>query len=335
MVHSRSRIILDGAIAGLLGAGVVALWFLIFDAARGHIFETPVLLAAAILHGGHPDGIGAIQLMLEYSVLHFAAFIITGIIGANLLEAAENEPTLMVSLLVFAGAFEAFFIGVVMFLGPAAMHEVTWWGIVVANLSATAVMAYYFLSRHPALAGNLLGSWIAILQEGVTAGLIGAVIVAAWFLAYDLAMGSAFKTPLLLGEAIFNNATAATPDTMAPLIIAYTVIHFLGFIAFGVALAILMAATDHEPLVALGVLIVFAIFEVFFFGWVTLIDASLLEQLGWWKIIAANALALIGMVAYELRSHRGLWVRLQERWALLEHEGNDENIAPTPRRGGL
>ena len=81
MKHSRSRIIIDGAIAGLLGAGVVALWFLIFDAARGRTFETPALLAAAILHGSHPDGISAIQLMMEYSVLHFGAFIIAGIIG--------------------------------------------------------------------------------------------------------------------------------------------------------------------------------------------------------------------------------------------------------------
>ncbi|HVN27629.1 MAG TPA: hypothetical protein VMT64_04045 [Candidatus Binataceae bacterium] len=331
MEHSRSRIILDGAVAGLLGAGVVALWFLIFDAARGHIFETPVLLAAAILHGSHPDGISAVQLMVEYSVLHFAAFIITGIIGANLLETAEHEPTLLVSLLVFLGAFEVFFLGVVMFLGPAAMHEITWWGIVVANLSAGAVMLYYFLARHPALARNLLGSWIPLLQEGVTAGLIGAVIVAAWFFAYDLAMGEAFKTPLLLGEAIFNNAAAATPDTVAPLIVAYTVLHFIGFVAFGIALAILMTATDREPLVALGVLVVFAIFEVFFFGWVTLINATLLDQLGWWKIVFANGLALIGMMTYEMRAHRGLWVRLQERWALLEHEG-DESIAPTPTR---
>ena len=79
-------------------------------------------------------------------------------------------------------------------------------------------------------------------------------------------------------------------------------------------------------------LVVFAIFEVFFFGWVTLIDASLLDQLGWWKIIAANGLALIGMVAYEMRSHRGLWVRLQERWALLEHEGERGEYARPARR---
>lgn len=331
MAHSRSRIIIDGAIAGLLGAGVVALWFLIFDAARGQIFQTPVLLAATILHGSHPEGLSGIQLVLEYSVLHFAAFVITGIIGANLLEAAENEPALLVSLFVFLGAFEVFFIAVVMFLGPAVMHALTWWSIVVANLSATGVMLYYFLSRHPALARNLLGPWLPIFQEGLTAGLIGAVVVAAWFLAYDLAMGEAFKTPLLLGEAIFNNAAPATPDTMAPLIIAYTVIHFLGFIGFGLAVAILMAATDREPLVALGVLVVFAIFEVFFFGWVTLIDATLLDQLGWWKIIAANGLALIGIAVYELRVHRGLWIRLQERWALLESEG-EEAATPTPRR---
>jgi len=331
MAHARSRIVIDGAIAGLLGAGVVALWFLVFDAARGHIFETPMLLDAAILHGSNSEGMSALRLIGEYSVLHFGAFIIAGIVGANLLEAAENEPTLLVSLFVFLGAFDVFFIGVVMFLGPAVMHEVTWWGIVVANLSATAVMLYYFLARHPALARNLLGPWIPILQEGVAAGLIGAVIVAAWFLAYDLAMGEAFRTPLLLGEAIFNNSMTATTDTMAPLILAYSVIHFLGFIAFGVALAILMTATDREPLVALGVLIVFAIFEVFFFGLVTLTDSSLLDQLGWWKIITANGLALIGMMMFELRAHRGLWVRLQERWALLENEG-EEATTPSPRR---
>jgi len=330
MPHSRTRITRDGAIAGLLGAAVVAFWFLIFDAARGHALETPALLAAAILHGGHPESVGAIQLILEYSLLHFIAFVAAGIVGAHLLEAAEGEPTLLVSLFVFLGAFDVFFIGVAMFLGPAVMREVTWWGIVVANLSATAVMLYYFLSRHPGLARNLLGPWIAILKEGLVAGLIGAVIVAAWFLVYDLAMGDAFKTPLLLGEAIFNGSMTAAHDTMGPLIIAYSVIHFLAFIGFGIALAILMAATDREPLIALGAVVVFAIFEVFFFGWVTLIDSSLLEQLGWWKIIAANALALIGMSAYELRAHRGVILRLQERWAALESEG-DEAATPDPR----
>jgi hypothetical protein len=331
MEHSRSRIVLDGAVAGLLGAIAVAIWFLIFDAARGRPLETPTLLAAAILHGSHPEGLSLIRLVAEYSVLHFFAFISVGIIGGLLLEAAENEPTLLVSLIVFLGAFEMFFIAVVMFLGPAVMNALTWWGIVVANLAATAVMLAYFLWRHPALATGLLGRWVGVLKEGVSAGLIGAVIVAAWFLAYDLLTVGAFNTPLLLGEAIFNGAMPATATTAAPLIAGYSVIHFLAFITFGVALAILMAATDREPFLALGVLVVFAIFEVFFLGWVTLIDASLLDQLGWWKIIVANALALVGMIAYEVRNHRGIVLRLEERWAALENEG-DEAITPTPRR---
>lgn len=331
MQHSRSRIVLDGAVAGLLGAIVVAIWFLIFDAARGRAFETPTLLAAAILHGSHAEGLGLFRLVGEYSVLHLFAFISVGIIGGLLLQAAENEPTLLVSLIVFLGAFEVFFIAVVMFLGPAAMSALTWWGIVVANLAATAIMLAYFLWRHPSLATSLLGRWVRVLKEGVAAGLIGAVIVAAWFLAYDLLTVGAFNTPLLLGEAIFNGSMPAAPNAGAALIAGYSVLHFLAFISFGIALAILMTATDREPFLALGVLVVFAIFEVFFLGWVTLIDASLLDQLGWWKIIVANALALIGMIAFEVHNHRGLVLRLEERWAALENEG-DEAMTPTPRR---
>lgn len=331
MQHSRSRIILDGAVAGILGALVVAVWFLIFDAARGHPLETPALLAATLLHGSSQAGLSAAQLVAEYTALHLIAFISVGILGALLLESAEREPTMFVSLLVFLGAFEAFFIAVVMFLGPAAVASLTWWGIVVANLMATGVMLSYFLSRHPALARNLLGRWTTVSEEGVAAGLIGAAIVAVWFLACDTAMGEAFRTPLLLGGAIFNGAGAGTASTAAPLIAGYTVLHFLAFIVFGVAFAVLMAGTDREPLLALGVLVVFAIFEVFFFGWVTLIDSSLLEALGWWKIVAGNVLALAGMAAFEIRHHRGLVLRLEERWASLESEGDETASAAAPR----
>lgn len=330
MQHSRSRIIFDGAVAGILGALVVAVWFLIFDSARGRPLETPALLAATLLHGSSGAGLSLAQLVTEYTLLHVLAFISVGIIGALLLESAEREPTMFISLLVFLGAFEVFFIAVVMFLGPVAMATLTWWGIVVGNLIATGVMLYYFLSRHPALARNLLGRWTAISEEGVTAGLIGAVIVAVWFLACDSAMGEAFRTPLLLGVAIFNGAAPAGAAAAAPLIAGYTVLHFFAFIVFGVAFAVLMAGTDREPLLALGVLVVFAIFEVFFFGWVTLIDSSLLEALGWWRIIAGNVLALAGMAAFEIRHHRGLVLRLEERWAALESEG-DEAATPSPR----
>ena len=77
MEHSRARIIIDGAIAGIIGAVVVAIWFLIFDMIRGHALETPALLAATILHGSHSHEVhhGLALLALEYSLIHFGAFI--------------------------------------------------------------------------------------------------------------------------------------------------------------------------------------------------------------------------------------------------------------------
>ena len=163
MEHSRTRIIIDGAIAGLIGAVVVAVWFLLFDLIRGHALETPALLAATILHGSHSHEVhhGLALLALEYSLLHFGAFITFGIAGGLLLEACETESSLLFSLVIFFVAFEVFFIAVVLFLGPNVMVELTWWGIIVGNLLATGAMLSYFFWRHPALAFNLLGGWIS------------------------------------------------------------------------------------------------------------------------------------------------------------------------------
>ena len=335
MQHSRTRIIIDGAVAGVMGAIVVALWFLIFDTIRGHPFETPALLAATILHGTHTAEVHrAIGLLtLEYSLIHFAAFIAFGIAGGLLLEACETESSLLFSLAIFFGAFEVFFIAVVLFLGPNVMAELTWWGIIVGNLLATAAMLTYFLWRHPALAWNLLGGWISVAREGVTAGLIGAVVVALWFMGYDLASGNSFHTPAMLGAMVFQNAyvTDGIKATL-PLVLGYTILHFFAFVTFGVALAILLAASEWEPFMALGAMLLLAVFEVFFVGFVSLIDQSALEVLGWWKIVAGNILALIAMTTYFIRSHRGLGVKLVERWAMLDSEGEEMGDLPPRNR---
>jgi len=331
MEHSRARIIIDGAVAGIIGALVVALWFLIFDTIRGHPLETPALLAATILHGTHPAQVHhAIGLLtLEYSLIHFAAFISFGIAGGLLLETCETESSLLFSLAIFFAAFEVFFIAVVLFLGPNVMAELTWWGIIVGNLLATTAMLSYFFWRHPALAWNLLGAWIGVAREGVTAGLVGAVVVALWFMGYDLASGNSFHTPAILGAMVFQNANVTDGiKATLPLVLGYTILHFFAFVAFGVALAILLAASEWEPFMALGAMLLLAVFEVFFVGFVSLVDQSALEVLGWWKIVAGNILALIAMTTYFIRSHRGLGVKLVERWAMLDSEGEEMGELP-------
>ncbi len=331
MEHSRARIVIDGAVAGIIGAVVVALWFLIFDTIRGHPLETPALLAATILHGTHPAQVHhAIGLLtLEYSLIHFAAFIAFGIAGGLLLETCETETSLLFSLAIFFAAFEVFFIAVVLFLGPNVMAELTWWGIIVGNLLATTAMLSYFFWRHPALAWNLLGAWIGVAREGVTAGLVGAIVVALWFMGYDLASGNSFHTPAILGAMVFQNANVTDGiKATLPLVLGYTILHFFAFVTFGVALAILLAASEWEPFMALGAMLLLAVFEVFFVGFVSLVDQSALEVLGWWKIVAGNILALIAMTTYFIRSHRGLGVKLVERWAMHDSEGEEMGELP-------
>lgn len=335
MEHSRTRIIIDGAVAGIIGAIVVAVWFLIFDLIRGHALETPALLAATILHGSRGIEIHhqLKALALEYSLLHFGAFIAFGIAGGLLLEACETEAALLFSLGIFFIAFEVFFIAVVLFLGPNVMAALTWWGIIVGNLLATAAMLSYFFWRHPALARNLLGGWIPVAREGITAGLVGGIVVAIWFMIYDFASGRSFYTPAILGAMVFRNAsvTSGIHPTLA-LVLGYTILHFFAFVAFGLALAILLAASEWEPFMVLAALLLLAVFEVFFVGFVSLIDQSALEALGWWKIVAGNILALIAMATYFIRGHRGLGIKLVERWAMLEHEGAEmgDPMPPPP-----
>lgn len=333
MEHSRTRIIIDGAVAGIIGAVVVAVWFFIFDLIRGHPLETPALLAATILHGSRSGAVyhGLKLLALQYSLIHFGAFIAFGIAGALLLEACETEAPLLFSLGIFFVAFEVFFIAFVLFLGPNLMAELTWWGIIVGNLLATAAMLTYFFGRHPALATNLLGYWITVAREGIVAGLIGGFVVAIWFMVYDLASGNSFHTPAILGAMLFRSEGASeTIKTTLPLVLGYSILHFFAFVAFGLALAILLALSEWEPFMVLAALLLLAVFEVFFVGFVSLIDQSALEALGWWKIVAGNILALIAMATYFIRSHRGLGVKLVERWAMLEHEGGEMGDQPPP-----
>ena len=50
--YDSTRVYQDGIIAGILGALAVALWFLIFDSARGRPFYTPSILGTALFGRG-------------------------------------------------------------------------------------------------------------------------------------------------------------------------------------------------------------------------------------------------------------------------------------------
>jgi hypothetical protein len=314
----RNLIVRNGIVAGLLGAVTVALWFLLFDWSRGRPFETLALLAAVLLHGASGAELPAItwSLVLQYTVLHVTAFLLFGVVAAALIVAAEREAGLVIALLIFFIGFEVFFIALVMFHGSRLRADISWWSILAGNLLATGAMLTYFFFRHRALGKALLGPWTGVVSEGVVGGLIGAATVAVWFVVYDIAAGRPLYTPALLGAAILKGLRdPATLHISTAVVLGYTVLHGAAFILFGVLTAVLLAITEREPILLLGVFVLFTCFEVFFFSVVMLIDEALLESLGWWTVFVANILATMAMLGYFFARHPELGGRLRERWA--------------------
>ena len=203
---SRPRYLREGIIAGTIGAAIVAVWFLIYDAARGHPFRTPALLGAATFEGVERTGdvVTSAHLVAQYTVLHGVVFAMIGILIAYLIASAQREPSRLLVLFIALMGFEVFFLAVVTWLAHPVLNELGWWAILLANALAALGMLTYLFVGHRALGRALLGPWPRVAREGLIAGCLGAVAVAVWFLLYDLAAGEPLRTPALLAATLFH-----------------------------------------------------------------------------------------------------------------------------------
>ncbi|HVB79470.1 MAG TPA: hypothetical protein VNE82_05890 [Candidatus Binataceae bacterium] len=319
-MNQRVRMVFDGAVAGIIGALVIALWYVVFDAARGQPLGSPALLAAT-LFGSAPSA--GVALTLGRLVFHLGVFALIGVVAAVILETAENDETLFPTMMVLVPVFEVFCILLLMLIGPSAGVSLPWWKFLLGALMATSAMLAFFLERHPTLAHHLAGPWTGVAREGALAGVIGAVVVAVWFLACDVAAGQIFRTPALLGAAIFQGIFDPSEVRVTlPLVLGYTALHFFTFVMFGIATAVLLLAADYEPVFALAAIFLLAIFEIFFVGALAAFDQAALTALGFWKILAGNVLAMIAMLSYFETRHRGWLSRFRDRWEVLQLRRN-------------
>jgi hypothetical protein len=311
MNPAERSVLREGIVGGLIGAAVVAIWFFVFDLLRGRPFITPTLLGSFVFFGVNtPVGLTpALGPILGYTVLHGLAFIAFGVVAATMMAMSEREPALFVAFVILFAAFEVFFFGVLSVLGRAMQAALVWWSVLIGNLLASIAMLWFFFRAHRALPRTLIGSWGRVLREGIVAGVLGAAVVALWFFAIDAIQGEPLRTPRLLGTALLRTTDPGTA------IVAYTMLHGVAFIGFGLLGALLIAGAERQPLLVFALVILFTAFEIFFFGAVVIMASWILDELAGWTIFVGNILAALAMLTYYFWGHRTLARRLTQAWA--------------------
>ncbi len=311
MAPTQRSVLREGVIAGVIGAATVALWFLIYDAWRGKPFFTPALLGTAIFYGvSRPSQIDiAAGLVIGYSIVHVLAFIGFGIVAACMMVASEREPAIFIAFVSLFAAFEVLFFVVVRTLSQEILGALGWWAIFAGNLLASIGMLWFLVRGHPELPSTLIGSSGPVLREGVVAGIIGAAVVAVWFLILDAIRGDPLRTPRFLGTAMLQQT-----DPVGA-ILSYTIVHGMVFILFGIAGAFLLSGAEQRPVFLFPFVVLYVAFEFFFFAVVLILARWVLDELAGWAVVVANLLAGAAMLVYYFKQHRLLASRLAQAFA--------------------
>jgi hypothetical protein len=150
----------------------------------------------------------------------------------------------------------------------------------------------------PAVAGSRHNT----LREGAIVGFIGATGVALWLLIVDVAEGRPFYTPSTLGYGLFT-LFAAVPANAAASVLFYTFFHYAAFAVIGVALVSAIHGARAHPSIFALMLMLFACFQLGFYGLVAIIAESRLGDLAWYQVGIANLIATALMGTYLWRTH--------------------------------
>lgn len=150
-----------------------------------------------------------------------------------------------------------------------------------------------------------------VFGEGLFAGLLGYVLVAAFFAVENVLTGhSPFHTAAVLGAPLVDGGPAG--EGVVAAVFAYNGLHLLVFALVGMAAAWVVTETERHPV--LWYLGFFAFFTGFAYDVVLMmLYAGPSGEPGWAAILGSNALAAAGMGAYLWAVHPGLWQEIRQR----------------------
>jgi hypothetical protein len=302
-MNSRSRYLRDGIIAGLIGAAIVAVWFLIYDAARGHPFRTPALLGAATLQGLRDPGAVTVtpELVAQYTVLHGVVFAMIGVLIAYLIVSAQSQPSRLLTVVIALLCFEVALLAVLTWWAHPVVTALQWWAILIGRRRRHARLLLRRASRARPRPAGPDAHRARRARRGLPAP-------PRWpsGSCSTTAPPARLRTPASRPRSPRLRDPAALVITPA-LVLEYTLFHGLAFVLFGWATAGTLALADREPQLLFGFIMLFCCFEVFAVAMIVTLAYWLLEAVAWWTILAGNLLAAGVMLAYFLREHRVAW----------------------------
>jgi putative oxidoreductase len=153
-INTPRPLVREGVIAGVIGATVIAVWFFFVDLITGQVFFTPATLGRSMLSilGPVPAGQSIAMLVGAYTVFHYAAFVVLGLVAAMIVNVANREPSVLMGFVVLFAAIEVGFYAFVGLLQQATpLGSLAWYNVMIGNLLAAAAMGTYLLRAHPVL----------------------------------------------------------------------------------------------------------------------------------------------------------------------------------------
>lgn len=154
------------------------------------------------------------------------------------------------------------------------------------------------------------------LMEGFITGIIGAGIVAAWFLLLDTIQNVPLWTPSLLGTVLFKGTDAAVAHQQVDpgMVAAYTLVHHAAFIGVGLVASFLVSEIERIPPLGIALVFLFVFFETAFQIFLLAVGGPLLGGIAFWGVALANLLAAAGMAAYLWYRHPRILFHFNRIW---------------------
>ena len=141
---------LDGGVAGLIGAAIVAIWFLFMDTVTRLPLYTPTVLGEGFLfreRGANAGELVSSEITLMYSGVHGLVFILLGVIAAFLLFLPKRNLNLGIVLIGLFAVLQLGFLGAALIVAKPVLDELAWPVVLTGNFLAAAGMVCYLSLR--------------------------------------------------------------------------------------------------------------------------------------------------------------------------------------------